>query len=172
MSYVIALSKQEISLDSTSIEQQVKEGNEFHQNNYILVEKHYYPAWVKFLGIFTLILFIFGITRFLWVDLPLHREISSKFKIAENIFVDQKYWNALLAYQDVINLCPKYKEAKIRMAQACFALSADNESLYYLGLKYLSDENYKDSEIKKIKKFLPEQYKKDFKSQFKTIEKQ
>ncbi len=119
------------------------------------------------LGTFTLFMVFYLVPHFLVYELPYHRNLSARIALAERYFSKKGYLEAISLYADIIDEHTHYKQGRIRLAQAYFALSHFDKKCYILGLYYLTKETYKDSEIASIQAFLPERYREHFKAQFK-----
>ncbi|HEV2601462.1 MAG TPA: hypothetical protein VGT41_04125 [Candidatus Babeliales bacterium] len=138
--------------------------------NYPPLEKHTYPRPIKILGLITGALFLLLVPRFLLIDLPHHREAGKLIREA-NIFFERKdYFSAISAYGQIATKYPNFgtvkSDAKIKFVKSLFALTSEHEDLYEIGLNYLAEQEYKTSEIRQMREFLPKMYKEDFMSRF------
>ena len=109
--------------------------------------------------------------EFLYHELPYHRAIKTQLNLAEMSFKQGKYAEAFNLYAAIVDDHRGFNEGKIKMAEACFALTPENEELYEVGVELLPDIKYSDYEIESIKRFVPHKYKEDFERLFKTVEK-
>lgn len=133
------------------------------------LRKHHYPLRIKLFGFVLLFFSLCTMPPFVLIELPRHRILKNKIDIAENYFRNKDYWNALYCYTKLFEEHKYFNRAKTRVAQSCFACSADNEELYHCGLSLLHGQ-FKDEEIKDLASYLPtKQKRKEFKSLFKDI---
>lgn len=131
------------------------------------LKKHSYPRWVALFGVFILFLAVCIIPLFLWYELPRHRELYSRIKVAEKYFYMQDYQIAIALYEDIVNQYPDFTDGQMQIAKAYFALSVDDELSYIKGFLSLPKKDYKKSELWDLAKLLPQQYQEHFMSQFK-----
>lgn len=148
------------------VEKQLSNPENISSEELTELERHKYPIWLSFFGLFILIIFLYTITRFIWSDLFHHHKIGKQIEVAENHFKNKEYDKAIRLYMPIVQIYSNYKKGNIRIAESCFASISSNEDLYDIGLSYLSD-SYTDTEIKEIKSFLPKKYKSHFEQQFK-----
>jgi len=158
-----------LNLDSTTIECQSIEDSVHLEQDIFPLEKHVYPLWIRASAIATIGLFLVLTPIFFRLDLPYQRQIHAKIAKADQLFLDKEYIEAAFLYQEILDGHPKFKDGKKKIASACFAMTDLNSDYYSVGLHYLAGEQYKDSEIENMQSFLPEEYKNDFKLQFKKV---
>jgi len=135
---------------------------------YSPLEKHIYPFWIKMAGLISGLLFLFLVPRFLLIDLPIRYEVYQKIVKADAFFLNKDYSSAVLLYEEIFIQYPNFNT--IKLVKSCFALSVQYSDFYKIGLHYLVGRKCTDSEVEEMQFFLPEEYKKDFKSQFKKVQ--
>ena len=149
-----------------------------------IVQPFTYPIYIKIFLFFVFWSAFITVPYSLYKELPYHYEVSKKVKIANKLFKEKDYFNAIRAYMDLSEKFKNYKEARIKSAQACFALTKEYDALsyeidpeidyenlanhmFYIGINCLADLEYRNEEIEDLKKYISESRMDDFNSIFK-----
>ncbi len=130
------------------------------------LSKHSYPLWIKCFGLFSLLIWISSTALFMSNQFPIHHALNMRIAKAQQYFNDKDYAQAGNIYQNLVNTYPQFKQGKTRLAQIFFALSDNNEDFFFAGMHYLKGQQYSQTELDEIDRFVPENYKETFKSSF------
>lgn len=141
-------------------------------NEFEILERHVYPAWVYLFGLSSLFIFLCVAPNFIWNELPRHRQLSAQLIAAERSFSNKDYIRTIELYDNILTEYPTYKKAKMRTVQSFFALSAngkESEEYFYAGLGCLEGGKYTNAEIAKLCSSLPVEYQENFNSYFEDV---
>ena len=119
--------------------------------------------------LFTLSLTCIYIPYYIKHQLPVYRKIIYKLKTADQFFYKKQYFDALTNYTDIVNEYPNFEYGITKTATCLFALIEPdrNQGYFDLGMYYLSRLKKIDtSTIKEIEKYVPNDYKNEFKNYF------
>lgn len=125
-----------------------------------------YPIFVKIFIVLLSALFLYLIPRFIMIDLPLYVEIHNNTQQAHNSFTNKDYEEAIILYEEILERYPGYRAVKVPLIKAYFALIPYYSECYQLGLKYLVDEEFSNTEIRELKELLPPDYQEPFQQLF------
>lgn len=147
--------------------EQILEADVTQLFNPLPLKKHSYPRSVKLLVFAQIMLFLTLIPHFLCVKLPILKEVKTNIGQADSFFDKGHYMLSGMMYDDIYKKYPKYRKAHIRVIQSCFGLIVEDKGFYLSGLSYVEGERFTRAEIKEIERFLPEDYRENFRMIFK-----
>ena len=132
-----------------------------------------YPLSIKIFFLFLVCGIFLYVPYFLYCELPYHRQVSNQLKNADKLFDQKNYLDAILIYMKIADNFESFKYSRIRLAQACFASSHDNNencnALFSLALNYLTGNKFSVEEIADLEKYVPTWRINDFKRNFTVI---
>lgn len=134
------------------------------------LEKHRYPAWIRFFALIIFLLFILSLISFFSKDFYHHCCIHDEVKRAKQAFLDADYMQAIKHYQDLINRYPNYKQGRIACTKASFMQSHQEPEFFFYGLYMLQEgEKYTMAEFQEMCDCLPPERVEDFNSTFEKV---
>lgn len=84
--------------------------------------------------------------------------------LADQYFYNRNYKKYIIMYETSLKKFAKEKSVEFKLAQANFALSKNDFNYFLKGIKLLKDKSLDKSDLKFIRHFVPNQYKKKFES--------
>ncbi len=136
-----------------------------------------YPLHIRIFLWSIALLATITITHFFIFERPIHRKLSRELRVADQMFNDQNYSEAIAKYNKIYEQYPDAKEIRIKLVQAYSALGALENSVDYCakGLYIIceaadkKETRYTKDERESMKKYLPAEWHDCFESLFAEV---